>query len=453
MAKHHPRAGGHPVYEILGTEVEPVASDHELLERALQGAQDQILSLEQIRERLLKSFSEVGESRPGLLRSIHRHVAGGSCQACREFGPLLERRGRQLYRVRLSGERVTPEPSFSLSEIMELAERAGVFTTLRPLLVEALQAKNLSQKEAEMLLGTLPTPKNASLSPDHLQHAHLLLKIWPSRDLLLWQTAEAAYLRHVRDPELEAVFEAVISQRVLHMPGSLRLKALLADFLAWFLGQRPEREQEYRLRRQALDQAAEPSLPPELLTSLDTPAALAQTLESLVNLPGLSANPAEATLDDLMLATGLLALLRPDAGLTVSRPVLWALSLLASEGLIPSDLPLQPATVIDLTHILLWAQDFCRTCNQAWRKPWLTPRRLDRLLYALRDFDQDLLERYVKGKELPFLSESLSDESLIHHLHHLLMCPHSNEISAAIRAWKQWMVHIRTATLLQIITI
>ncbi len=387
LERFFPVSGGHPAYRVLAADpatdlAAPTRSDHALIQASLAAQRDQVLSLRQL-EALLQAYLKTHQLAQALSRqSLLRHAEGGECRQCRQQGYLFRREQREHYRI-LAPAEVDALPTLRTQQIplpllLSVAREQGVATEMmRGLLPWLVQQTGRSAAELEAEWQTLAqTPSLPALSSPQ----RLIERLWSSHSLADWQSWESVYLRHVTQPVSEWIFEETLPARFSERPESICFQALLANFLHWFIGRRPALEAEYTRRAQALAAAGTACDRALVALSQRQHAAPEVLLEIVSSWPGLQGDDA--------FSSGLLALLMPRRFMTVSRPSLWALRILQQQALV--DLPVllseQPPELSALAQLQEWAVAECQRRNHQWASDWLTPRRLDRCLYALRDW-------------------------------------------------------------------
>lgn len=232
-------------------------------------------------------------------------------------------------------------------------------------------------------------------------YQHLIVQLWQSDDLVQWENYELCYYEYVRFPVIEALFNKHVHQAF--QSGHLSPVPFIRHFLDWFIGYRshPDLAASWGRRRQRIrnwsskEEAQVQACFQKLrrLQRLDQLTSLKQALSLLSDIPGLE--PDDHSYNGYFLVTGLLSLLYPQFCFTVSPPTLQALQVLDRYELLCLDLPSwneQHVGLDEMAHILYQVQHLCKMRNRHWQQDWLYPRRLDRILFALRDFVPHSLE-------------------------------------------------------------
>ncbi|MGE3728302.1 MAG: hypothetical protein AB7I41_22315, partial [Candidatus Sericytochromatia bacterium] len=111
-----------------------------------------------------------------------------------------------------------------------------------------------------------------------------------------------------------------------------------------------------------------------------------------------------------VLTSLVLAVLWPQKHMIISKRTLDALSALAIHGEISikeiGDWQVKDLDAASALHISLWGQAVCRERNSAWNTLWLTPRKLDMLLYTCRGLESMYRKHLQEGKS-PFQTQRL----------------------------------------------
>jgi hypothetical protein len=370
-----------PHYRVcVATPSPPALTDHARLKVVLADLAGEILSLKALRTQLLRRRSAGETVRESLLKGLHRHAEGGECKACQDEGYLLRRTGREQYQVLPTPGGPTLESRLqALSVPLPLllvwyGRDFGPAGTQRPLLDWLSQQLSLPDSALQAALKTLHLPVSQPWTAESL-----MLTLWQSPQLADWQSWEGIYLRQISQPLLEYVLQETLPWRFAHAPETIAARNCLRHFLSWRLGGRAAltREDQTRLAQLAL---AGDELSAQFLALAAPDLTPAEQLDRAAALPGFEG--------DYALATGLLALLRPQQFMTVSPPLYWALQALAQAGQIVLaclDKPFAALTATDMLDLQAWAEQICRVRNREWHSDWLTPRRLDRCLAIVRE--------------------------------------------------------------------
>lgn len=402
--------GGHPLYRYIGPGAAAPAdhSEHSLLAQILAPCAGQSYSRSALREHIAAYLDTHQLERPSLQRNLYRHTAEGPCASCRQQ-PLLERLAHDRLRV------IAPVPLGSDFALLlsspqgkALMQAPAQLLALLPHASPALQQQlalahqllttpiawgrlltevpGLSEQQLYSLLPPatvaeagplLPSLRQAWLTPPEnwsIQPQRGIATLWQHPEPALWEQALQLYAAHVTHPGWEALWATLIPAHVPHLP----VQPLLAGFLDWFLGGRPATAAIHQACIAALGHPTEENLLSDLVAChprLGTPEGLSAALARIQAVPALC----PAGYPSAYLASGLLAGLFPEYGFTVSPPTLAALQ----GG--PWGLAIDPDPQAHTPALMRWAQDECQRLGGHFAPGWLTPRRLDQVLYAVRD--------------------------------------------------------------------
>lgn len=280
------------------------------------------------------------------------------------------------------------------------------------------------------------TQRHASaLLRQHDLYQHLIVQLWQSDAVAQWENYELCYYEYVRFPALEVLFNEHV--HLAFQRGHLAPGPFIRRFLDWFIGyrnhpdlkaawlERQQRMQRWSKNEEAHIQTRFQQL--RRLQRLDQPSRIHQALELLSDIPGLEPDYSDSqSYNSYFLVTGLLSLLFPQHCFTVSPPTLQSLQVLARYGHIALDLPSwneHRVNFRDIAQIQHQVQQLCKARNQQWQQEWLYPRRLDRILFALRDFVPQSLEMCLNEQMLVQSTHSPVQQfdDLTHYLNELCL--------------------------------
>lgn len=250
----------------------------------------------------------------------------------------------------------------------------------------------------------LPTPGKQDLQRlvDYME-THLVNIIWNSKDSDVWKSALDAYYRYVifRDPErliLEVVMNHLISNEVENKgQQALNWKIYFNQCIVWFFQSSSSIQSLYPERMKAYEQTEE-ALILECVDKLFSLKANTNEvpykamIETVLNLPGIG--QIEDGYNNIHFATGVLSLLFPKDFATLSPPI--------EEALRRLDMPqfqrfygIRSLNSSSAHDMLKAFNTLTLQLNQRFDHPFLTPRKIDMILFAVRAWGaKGLMERF-----------------------------------------------------------
>lgn len=400
---------GKPVYEVQTLKGEFRFSQHDVLKEALD-SQDREVTRDEL-ENILIQLGLDEDQRSSLFKNLYQHVEGGACRACQTDGPLLKRLKRNTY-INFMYKQPNPSQTFlkkslPVNAVVRFLKSSGVWDSVGIAFIDRFDP----------------------LSPEILKYLDddtpMVWSLFKLKGLENWKMLLQLYQKYIHSPALELTFYAVVPVFVKEKGAQhLGMSAFFRCLYRWFIG---ESRDAYR----------------ELFARLNTTLPSEDELKS--NIVWLQeqveCSPSSAVLtrifsefpqrmgwagirhDDInavVLTTAVLGVLWPERYLIISKHTLLAFDVLR-QGPTTYDLPevtLEKSgadlSIQSAVAITQWSQRFVEQKNQLWQSNWLTPRKLDMLLYSCRGYLKPTYKRilYSRSKELPMDPKQLEQSGI-----------------------------------------
>jgi hypothetical protein len=453
-----------PHYRVIVTPQslpEAELSAHELLSKALEPWQGHILHLDQIRSLLEEIQQKTGTFRVGLPHNVHQHTSEGRCTQCIQGIPLLERTGREQYKVLVqTGEPGVKPPVLTWDEVCQLVRDAKQADALRESLQSWLLHHNYSHTQADQLLNALEGDRSLELSKQDRaifkrlltleQPGYQLLRLlWRNNDRELWSPCEQNYHQLLKLPIMEMAFENVLPWRAQQSNSGILWKQFLLYFLDWHLKGWVGDSESWLERREKLEEADEKAIQKSLegwrkKAQLKTVKGLKRAFEVISAVPGFES---EGNYNGNLLISGLLAVIFPRDCFTLMPTTLGALETLNTHGDLKLSVDNFDAATLGLEEIVniqLAIQQESARRNQAWGAEWLTPRRLDQIMLTLGHLAEPAIDVALKRKHVPTQWDKIKPESTILEIQVLLesmlndvTVAENRLVQSGVRHWTQ----------------
>jgi len=387
---------------------------HEWLSLVLSQQNTPLLSRDQLKHIFQQLGMDTKEIK-SLLSNLSQHMPGGICRVCQEHGPLLQNQARNSYQI-LSGvaREIHPDAlseaalkrQIPAEEIVAFLQTTGVWAQLGPEFVAHFFRPDPKQRDAHLELLR--------------ERDFLVRELWQMKSQTDWQAIFQLYQRYVQDTATELIFHTVLPERVQRDGVTcIDPRHFFPLCYEWFLGEVSRARPEYRRLLNRLNS--------HLSRDVDELKAHLSALEKCVgqegeeglfeafqnfpqwmgwNHPDLN----HADVNGQVLTSLVLAVLWPQKYMIISKRTLDALAALAAYQEITIDgivsWQVRDLNAAAASQISQWGQAVCREKNTTWQSHWLSPRKLDMLLYTCRGLEA-MYRKHLQETTSPFQDQAL----------------------------------------------